>query len=757
MTANTCAVQYELRLADGQVFDFWGHGRAPGSASGLEMLDDGGLPPLEHRSQSVYGVPGDMLLSLDVQARVVTLTTTLYGSDRASLRRSRGALLSALRWDRGLKDTDPMILRATLGADSWDLNLTYSGLVTAQRGRHGTGEVVAVRLIAHDGFWYDPDTEEAVLDWSDQFTTNAYLERTTDGWGKLITQPVAITPDAGAVRVWAIAKDSTTGDVYFGGRFLDWDNNVLSDYLVRWHRATDTWQNVGDDGAGGPALNGGVVDMCFDPTGTYLYVAGYFTSAGGIGATGDWLAQVDVRTDTWSAVGGGHGAAVVTQCSAVAFAHDGTFLLGGIFTNWAGSGADYFVTWDGAAWAALGGVDPDNHVRKILVAPNGDIYICGDFLTIGVPTYNRIAYWDGAWQDLDSGVSDAAYDMAFGLDGTLYAVGAFANAGSAPTTVNFIARWNGSQWSDLDGGANGSTNDCAIASDGSLWVSGNAADQFGSVPLHTRLARWNGYSWTHADMGFDNTVFGMLIDGDEIYLGHGQNPVTIGIAGVNRVVVDGSAFSYPVIEIKNAGYVKTIINETTDQEIPFAMELIDGQIVTIDLTTGYKTVTDTWLGNLLGRVLPASDLGTFKLESYPRANYGGAKGTNLLAIFIDDAAAREHNDGGNQLSGWDNITGISQDNTDLGRLYASIVADGGGFYHVDLYSDAARTDLVGHTGTYNGAGAQAVIEDAASGMAGSLTVDAVVGADVDIHVYFTIATLSWRSRWWSLDEAIGGP
>lgn len=124
---------------------------------------------------------------------------------------------------------------------------------------------------------------------------------------------------------------------------------------------------------------------------------------------------------------------------------------------------------------------------------------------------------------------------------------------------------------------------------------------------------------------------------------------------------------------------------------------------------------------------------------------GPIKGTNCDAsgiLYLNLAGTvttiTEANDGDNQLSGYDGITGLSWAvNTDAdGKIYLEIVDDGGGYYHVDLYMDGAKSLLVGHTGTYSGAGSQAITADNSSGLGGTITVDAVVGADADIAVTF---------------------
>ncbi len=120
---------------------------------------------------------------------------------------------------------------------------------------------------------------------------------------------------------------------------------------------------------------------------------------------------------------------------------------------------------------------------------------------------------------------------------------------------------------------------------------------------------------------------------------------------------------------------------------------------------------------------------------------GATKATNTdsagdVYVDLDQLTAAEAGDNNNQLSNWTNITGAEYNqNTDsLGKWYVNIVDDTGGFFHVDIYKDSGKAggDLVGHTATYNGAGAEAIVADNSSGLGGTITIDAVTAADTDI-------------------------
>lgn len=101
------------------------------------------------------------------------------------------------------------------------------------------------------------------------------------------------------------------------------------------------------------------------------------------------------------------------------------------------------------------------------------------------------------------------------------------------------------------------------------------------------------------------------------------------------------------------------------------------------------------------------------------------------------------NDGNSQIDGYSGLTGIDSGAvTDVNacayRLYLSTVDDGGGDWHINIYSDSARTALVAHSATYSASGSTVISEDNSSGIGGTLTVSNATGfaADTDIYVEF---------------------
>jgi len=762
-----CRPRVQLLTPDGETFELnFGAGWALGSSASLVGLspEATGLPSVNWVTDTVYHVPGALARDHTVEPRVLTITASVWTTDgtRAGLYKNLGELFDLARWDRGPSRASPSTLRVTVDGQAWDLDVLYQTAIESPQGRYGRNSVVGLRFLAPDPTWRSTTESSLTLDWVDQLTTNCIVAKIGGLWDPL-GPPAAV---GGIQAPFDMVIDPLTGDIYIAGDFLNWNNVANADYLARYRRATSTWEAVGDDGVGGPALNGYVNSLYFGPDRT-LYVVGIFTNAGGAAhPNADYIAQVNPDTDGWDDVGNGPGVGVVTNVYDVVIGHDGTLYITGNFTNWNGLGSpagDYVVRlpmpYAAGAWAVMGTGLNAVQGYCLAVLPDGNV-VCGGSFTVagGVADTDRIAEWDvtsTVWLPLDTGIDNGVvYDVAVGPDGTLYATGSFTTVSGE--TINRIASWNGTVWRDLDGGLDAQANRLAIDSDGMVYVGGSITT-VGPLIVDS-IARWNGYSWSAVDFdgpGAPSVVYAIATDGLDLYLGFNSTGTSI-LSGDNSVINIGSAPSYPVIEIKNQGLVRSIANETTGEEMLFTpMELFDGEIV--EITTNKRTgrdITSTWrpLGRL-GDLLPPG-MGDWKLESGPRAAYGDVDGANLVTVFITDADPREHNDDNNQLSGWEDISGISQDNTDLGKLYASIVFDGGVNYHVDLYMDATRTELVGHTGTYNGAGAEPIIEDNDSGLGGTLTVDAVVGVDVDIFVYYTIVTATWYNRWWSLSEAI---
>lgn len=198
--------------------------------------------------------------------------------------------------------------------------------------------------------------------------------------------------------------------------------------------------------------------------------------------------------------------------------------------------AKFIARWDGSQWHAVGhGVD--NTVYTLAVS-GSDVYVAGRFTEIcgndncdtGNTTVNHIARWDGSqWHELGHGISSFVYALAVS-GSNVYASGDFTAVcgndacNSGNTTVNNIARWDGSQWHALGHGINGSVDALAVNGSGVYGggdfsvVCGNDACNSGNTTVNN-IARWDGSQWQPLGAGLNNIVFGIGVSGNDVYAG----------------------------------------------------------------------------------------------------------------------------------------------------------------------------------------------------------------------------------------------
>src|SRR2546427_9653218 len=92
-------------------------------------------------------------------------------------------------------------------------------------------------------------------------------------------------------------------------------------------------------------------------------------------------------------------------------------------------------------------------LRTVAVAPNGDVYVGGDF-TMAINSSgnffpaNHVARWDGSgWSALGSGVNNSVNALAVTRQGGVFVGGSFTSGRA--TFAKFAARWDCTDWSAL--------------------------------------------------------------------------------------------------------------------------------------------------------------------------------------------------------------------------------------------------------------------------------------------------------------------
>lgn len=200
-------------------------------------------------------------------------------------------------------------------------------------------------------------------------------------------------------------------------------------------------------------------------------------------------------------------------------------------------------TFSDANWISIGGVSgPSFNVIAAVVDGSGNLYIGGDFRSVGSVSANYIARWDGSsWSALGAGMSSAVWTLAV-TGSELYAGGQFTSAGG--NAANYIAKWNGSSWSGLGLGVSSSVVALAVVA-GDVIAGGSFATAGGNAAY--RIAKWNGSSWSALGLGLSGTVSALAVSGSDVYAGGDFTRATNSgnlVVQVNRVAKwDGSSWS----------------------------------------------------------------------------------------------------------------------------------------------------------------------------------------------------------------------
>ena len=188
----------------------------------------------------------------------------------------------------------------------------------------------------------------------------------------------------------------------------------------------------------------------------------------------------------------------------ILLAPDGTLYVAGNFHNAGGAAAWHIAQYDPETntWSQLG-AGLNSEVWALALGPDGDLYAGGFFTDLqggGLANANYIARWDGtAWNAMAAGFDSVCDDIAIGPDGTVYAVGGFTNGGA----LDYIAYWTGAAWAPLSADdLSGATNTIAIGLDGYIYVGGDFHDAGGVTCYH--VAFWDGTAWNAMGPGLDD-------------------------------------------------------------------------------------------------------------------------------------------------------------------------------------------------------------------------------------------------------------
>ena len=257
-------------------------------------------------------------------------------------------------------------------------------------------------------------------------------------------------------------------------------------------------------------------------------------------AQADHCMKEEAMNSTWSALtssGGINGVGITVLT--IAIDGNNNVYVGGAFTT-LGDGtttANRIAKWDGINWSALtssGGINGlGNAVLAIAIDDNNHLYVGGVFTTLGdgTTTVNRIAKWDGTnWTTLTSsgginGVGSSVNVLKIDGNDNVYVGGQFTTLGDGTTTANRMAKWDGTDWSALTSssginGIDGNVLSIVVDKNNHLYVGGQFTTLGDGTTTANYIAKWDGTNWSPliSNIGINGlgySVHALAIDGND--------------------------------------------------------------------------------------------------------------------------------------------------------------------------------------------------------------------------------------------------
>ena len=335
--------------------------------------------------------------------------------------------------------------------------------------------------------------------WSSVFSSNYHLQN----W-------------AGSAYISGICKYQN--DFYIFGQFTN-TNGIETNNIAKWNGTA--WSALGTGIRRNSALFSSILSVKADSNGN-IFVVGSFNLAGSVTTNG--IARWNGTA--WSALGSGT-SSVNSGINDMQIDSNNNVYVGGSFTTIGGITANRIARWNGTAWSALGEGITNGNVNDILI-DGSDIYVSGDFLLSGTNKVTRIAKWNGSsWikpftNKVITGngpLVKISNDFYIISQSNVFFYDSFINesfpiaTNSAP---NVMASWNGTAWSIFGCSNGGRINDIIEGANGDIFfaLSGTTVlNSTGSSTTVNRIARWNGTTWNALGTGLNGNGFGLTKDG----------------------------------------------------------------------------------------------------------------------------------------------------------------------------------------------------------------------------------------------------
>ncbi|RYU78898.1 beta strand repeat-containing protein, partial [Hymenobacter persicinus] len=441
-----------------------------------------------------------------------------------------------------------------------------NGTAPATSANNGANEAVFALAVLNNDLYVGGQFTD-VRNGSSPVAASSVAKWDGTAWSALGNGTAVATNTNNGVNPQAVFALTVMGtDLYVGGRFSAVRNGstaVAANNIAKWNGTA--WSALGNGTAVATSTNNGVSDGVFALAvlNNELYIAGYFSTVrnGSNPVSASSVAKWDGTT--WSALGNGTAVATSTNNGVnytagclVVLSND--LYVGGDFTIVNNSSSEVAASriarWNGTAWSALdtGQNGADATIYAVARASNGDLYVGGEFTSIGATVANNVAKWNGTtWSALgngsavatsiNNGVNNRVNTLAM-LNNDLYVGGYFFRVfnGTSELAAGQIAKWNGTVWSTLgngtaiatstNNGVNGFVLGLAVLNN-ELYVGGTfSAVRNGTNRISANhVAKWDGTVWstlgngtalaTSTNNGTSGNISALVVRSTDLYVG----------------------------------------------------------------------------------------------------------------------------------------------------------------------------------------------------------------------------------------------
>ncbi|CAB4147879.1 hypothetical protein UFOVP505_54 [uncultured Caudovirales phage] len=547
----------------------------------------GGMPQIDNVATEYALTSGAYFQRALAKPRIVTLVCLANGLTAQGLAAIRKAIIADIMAN-GLGTSFTLQYSPNSGTIS-DLSLTvrYAG------GLEGVEvdtniEVLAIRLLAVDPYWYAADGSPVSLTVNETATACSAHRRASLDWSSMTAAgaPTGTVPQNGI----AVSADGTTVYVCQGTK------------LYRWVGGTWTsWTATG----GGAAVNCVVAAL----TGSGCYVGGTFTAINGVAATN--VASFD-GTSTFATMGD----PALGDITAIAISPSGIVIVGG------NAGAQTVKGYAGGSWSSalfsFGSAGPISALRVASEATVGY-----PVLWIATTGYLLQRAYNGS-SAAPAIAPSAGVINAIAIDaaGVVWVGGNYTLSG----VTTYLAGWNGTAWVTPTG---------ISAEVKSLSIDSSNVLRAG---LATAPGVWRKIDGNVMipDYGFRAyatvTAIGSASGADVQVVG--QNTATastwmyVGTLTNSGTVAEDITITLTVASGATAPTLYTIGNLTTGVFVQFNSTLVGPETITINTAT--NAITSSTRGSLKSEILNGVSISALKL----------AAGANSFGVLVYDPSSK---------------------------------------------------------------------------------------------------------------------